>query len=242
MENYECFDLADSNQSRKLYRYISRKRLYDLFKKRKNVLVIPSKWDDPYEGLVAKYIDKCRNNSHKQNSTRYSAFAQCWTTENRSDAMWRIYCGGSVEDSVRIRTSLKKIEQSIKSSMMINGYCCIGKVKYLSDSELKRSTLEISDGMPSSRGIAKILLLKRRAFRHEKEARLIHIAVDESLEGKGLFSYQINPHDLIDQVMLNPRISQPCAASLKKEIINETGFKGEIKYSLLYTLPNNVSG
>jgi len=42
---------------------------------------------------------------------------------------------------------------------------------------------------------------------------------------------------MISQMMLDPRLSQDEAKSLKKEIRSATGFQGAIKRSLLYAPP-----
>ena len=70
--------------------------------------------------------------------------------------------------------------------------------------------------------------------------------VDE-LEGRinssgktGLFSYALDPHNLIDQFMLDPRLDAAEAKSLKSKLKKLTGFDGSIKRSLLYAAPEEV--
>jgi hypothetical protein len=82
--------------------------------------------------------------------------------------------------------------------------------------------------------MAKILLVKRPAFRHEREVRLLLIARSEISK---LFRYRVEPTRLISQIMLDPRLDREEAGALKKEIRDRTGFPGPIKRSLLYAPP-----
>jgi hypothetical protein len=55
--------------------------------------------------------------------------------------------------------------------------------------------------------------------------------------GSKLLKYQIDPHSLVDQLMLDPRLSPEEAAKVKTEIRRKTGYRGSIKRSLLYGPP-----
>jgi hypothetical protein len=77
--------------------------------------------------------------------------------------------------------------------------------------------------------------VKRWAFQHEREIRLIAWANERPPDG--VLTYDVNPHELIDQLMLDPRLSIDEAETLKAEIKARTGFGGPIKRSLLYAPP-----
>jgi hypothetical protein len=109
MEFANYLNFSSLNRGMKLYRYIRLKRLYELFDDRVNVLVHPSKWDDPFENFVLNsqftYPD---GTSSGDIGLRLRMYGQCWTTASVSDALWRIYCPkecGKI-DGVRIRTTL----------------------------------------------------------------------------------------------------------------------------------------
>ena len=84
------------------------------------------------------------------------------------------------------------------------------------------------------------LLLKRRAFIHESEVRLLYDEWDESALENSLYSYSINPHELISQIMIDPRRSYAEFKRIKTTIRSLTGYRGEIKRSLLYALPKDL--
>jgi hypothetical protein len=89
--------------------------------------------------------------------------------------------------------------------------------------------------------LAQTLLVKRPAFRHEREVRLLYIPYDKNQVAKNLFSYCVDPYTLIDQIMIDPRVSKENWVELKQKIRNRTKFQGEIKRSLLYAPPPDFS-
>ncbi len=87
--------------------------------------------------------------------------------------------------------------------------------------------------------LAKVRLVKRKAFVHEKEVRLLYFEKSNE-QVKNLFTYNVNPNELVDQIMTDPRLSKKEADSIKKKIKNKTGFTGAIKHSLLYAPPKDM--
>lgn len=83
--------------------------------------------------------------------------------------------------------------------------------------------------------IAETLLVKRMAFEHEKEIRLIYFENQRSQSD--LYFYPFDPHEMIDQIMIDPRMTEGDADALKAEIQSRTFFKGTILRSLLYAPP-----
>ena len=59
-------------------------------------------------------------------------------------------------------------------------------------------------------GFADLLCIKREAFDHENEVRLLFQDMNSSSPKKGkngVFSYPLKPNDVFDEVVLDPRIS-----------------------------------
>ena len=81
------------------------------------------------------------------------------------------------------------------------------------------------------------LLVKRPAFNHEREVRLLYFEIDDTLATRDVCSYEVDSHTLISQIMVDPRLTDREVAELKEEIRDTTGFKGKIKRSLLYAPP-----
>jgi hypothetical protein len=120
----------------------------------------------------------------------------------------------------------------------------IGKVRYLANKELisfAKGALSSDTGLLSMRMFAQTLVVKRLAFRHEREVRLLFIPHENADAKDDLFPYPVDPHGLIDQVMIDPRLGLPEANALKQKIRAQTGFAGEIKRSLLYAPPPELT-
>ena len=120
---------------------------------------------------------------------------------------------------------------------------CIGKVEYIPETEIiKRAKNAFNnDGQMTFGSLFRSLLVKHRAFEHEKEIRLIHLDWGYDLPENDIYQYEIEPHNLITQVMIDPRVSYDEFKSIKNDIQQKTGYQGDIKRSLLYRLPETVT-
>lgn len=206
-----------------VYRVVSLERLLELFSTGRNVLVSPELWDDPFENFILK----------GQRVSRHGWYGQCWTRQRASDAMWRIYSPDS--NGVRMRSTPTRLLESLRAAT--EGDAFIGKVRYLPNGPLMRfarKALKRGYLTVAANG-AHTLLVKRPAFRHESEVRLL-VNRQSGFGGK-LLKYEVDPHTLVDQLMLDPRLSPEEAAKAKTEIRSRTGYRGSIKRSLLYGPP-----
>lgn len=223
-----------------VYRIIPVDQLFDLFASGQNVLVKPKKWEDPFENFILKARVQLPDGAYATFGFQDQFYGQCWTLQGASDAMWRIYSPKS--DAVRVRSTVRKLGESLWR-------CCgewapdeafVGKVQYLTGEKLEKfaqGLLRSEDGFLSMRLFARSLLVKRLAFRHEREVRLIFTPHDKNKAGSDIFSYPIDPNELIDQIMIDPRKAVQEANALKHEIKSKTGFTGPIMRSLLYAPP-----
>ena len=87
----------------------------------------------------------------------------------------------------------------------------------------------------------KSLLIKRRAFKHENEIRLMFLDWSEGAGTEKVYKYRVDPHKLVSQMMIDPRVSFSEFKKVELDIRNKTGFKGDIKRSLLYRLPEDLT-
>lgn len=239
MDNY--YNLSQKDFEIPIYRIISKKRLIDLFVTKTNVLVHPSCWDDPFENLLLKSKVKEADGSLTQYPFHQHVYGQCWTTLKGSDAMWRIYSPNT--DGIRIKTTIKKLISSLNKATAQLGYttCAIGKVNYWSEQKFHQFGSEVFGGLGVKNDhIFESLLVKRKAFSHEEEIRLIYHDV-ERRASENLYRYEVNPFELVDQLMIDPRLDKTEANKLKHELVELTGFRPEkIKRSLLYAVPPEI--
>lgn len=239
MHNTNYLNMRDGDEDRQIYRIISMTRLYELFASRENVLVRPSKWEDPFENFILNADAQLTDGTIVRFGFNNDFYGQCWTLTAKSDAMWRIY--SPQKESVRIRTTVKKLAKSLSAGLndRVHEHAFVGKVLYLRDKPLLDFANKVfADGLDPV-ALAKTLLVKRNAFTHEKEVRLLYLEKEDRPE-QDVFRYSIDPHAMIDQIMIDPRLSKHKVEALKQEIKGKTGFTGAIKRSLLYAPPKGM--
>lgn len=189
-------------------------------------MVKPNKWQDPFENFILR-ADR--------------VYGQCWTLQTASDAMWRIYSPNA--EAVRIRSTVRRLLESLNSDRgsTANTEAFIGRVRYLNNQKLMAYAKTIHGKTYRHPAVlASTLMVKRPAFKHEREVRLVFIPRASRDNKSDLFSYTVSPHQLIDQIMLDPRVSASDAIALKARLRKTTNFSGSIKRSLLYAPPPNL--
>lgn len=226
------------NLETRIYRIFPRNRFLQLFKENQNALVLPAKWDDPFENVFLQADVVSANREKGRFGFHDDVYGQCWTLETASDAMWQIY--SREKDAVRVRTTVEKLISSLMSAhgKWAAATCFIGRVSYLSESKLKEFGRTAFKDYSGSEAIARSLLVKRRAYKHENEVRLIYIERSGTKHGNGVYTYDLNPRDIIDQVMVDGRVSYQEFVPFKEQIMTLTGLSDkQVKRSLLYRRP-----
>jgi hypothetical protein len=226
------------DETTKIYRTISKERLFEIFAKHQNALVRPRLWPDPYENfMLSSQVDV--NGEIGEFEFKHDVYGQCWTLTGFSDAMWRIYSKGT--NGVRIRTTVGKLLKSLSSQIVRHKEFSsfIGKVNYKSEFKIREfASNHFSRGIKTDgTQIAETLLVKRQAFIHEKEVRLIYHSIEKTEPSHDIFCYNLKPHELIDQIMLHPLLDIEGVVALKNEIKSKTGYQGRLTQSNLYKLP-----
>ena len=251
------------NKDRKIYRIFPRDRFFELFAKRKNALVRPEKWADPYENIILR--SKVRNSRGEEGELSFldDLYCQCWTLQYSSDAMWRIYSperetvcttatantlvhpntSSHFHDAVRVRTTVGRLLASLRDQNKEYGThnCFIGKIEYVKVSDLKVFAREaFKNSIDNARTIARSVLYKRIAFEYEREVRLIYIECSREKRTNGVYKYRLDPYEVFDQVMIDPRMSEKDYRQYRDEIVTKTKFdKARIRHSTLYTPPKD---
>lgn len=169
-------DYIDAHWDMKLYNILPYKRFLTLLRTRSlyfsNILTA---WkDEPYELFYFKphYFMHAIPMNVEDVSSRY--YAQCWSTERDSNAMWRIYSGKNY-DGVRIATTLGEIIQLLYPVRNINQLPYIGFMQYEWKKDIQawlssHSNLSLHDWQNAARDS---LFMKRKNFRYENEFRIL---------------------------------------------------------------------
>lgn len=132
-------------------------------------------------------------------------FGQCWTLKSDSDAMWRIYSPN--KDSIRIRTTVGKLFDTlyVTNNNMADTY--IGRVLYQNQTQIDADIQQISpvSGQDFLHYMVNGAFIKRIEFDHEEEVRIIRLldSHDTLLEGN-LLSFAIG-RDFIEELCIDSR-------------------------------------
>jgi hypothetical protein len=217
-----------------VYRIMSLTRLFEMFQQRANVLVKPFKWDDPFENFVAHLKGKLPTGELVEFAPRFDFYGQCWTITGGTDAMWRIYSGD--KRSVRIKVRVAKLYEQLYSTAI--GPAFIGKVRYLREAQLRDwiKRLVRKADKPDITLLAKTFLVKRPAFAHENEVRLLYCSAHDS---QGLLHRHPFDCGLIEEIEIDPRLTPEEARKLMTEIASRTSYAGRMVQSPLYRPPED---
>jgi len=236
MENKNYINLTKEEHGKFIYRTLSFSRLVELFETEENTLSIPSKWDDPFENSILN-SDFMLNGDRVRLDIRDRCFGQSWSRKYESDAMWRIYSPN--KSCVRIRTTINKLAESLSCKCTHPETAAfIGKVEYHNKENFTANAKNLAEDILDGTGYnqARSLLFKRNAFKHEQEVRLIYFDYHRDTK-KEFYQYEIEPHELIESVAVDPRASKQLVNVYKYYLRNEIGFKGSIIKSSLYDPP-----
>lgn len=236
--NFINIKVEDYDQA--IYRVFSREKFIRLFETGTLTLVRPKLWDDPFENFMLNATGELKDGMKFKNEFRENFYGQCWTTKRESDAMWRIY--SSQSDGVKVKTTIRKLYNALysESGHPKEASCFIGKVEYLSTSKLMKlldDPIVMRKNLldATGRGQASTLLLKRIAFSHEKEVRLIYNS--QGNINSDVFHFAVNPNDLFDRIVFDPRMNLSVFKA-DKELIKSWGYKKSIVKSTLYKIPD----
>lgn len=239
MEEGNYFDVLTAERNQFIYRIVSIERLLQLFETKQNVLVKPRKWEDPFENFILQSQVQLQTGEIATFGFRDQFYGQCWTLHSASDAMWRIY--SPTKNAVRIRSTIRGLADSLSRTLgdWSRVQAFVGKVRYLPNKQLiaYANSAFCGVGIPSTKMFAQTLLVKRPAFKHEREVRLLFFQHDKHFAKDDFFAYAIDPHEFVGQIMIDPRMSEKEASDLKGEIRAKTGYRGTIMRSLLYAAP-----
>jgi hypothetical protein len=135
------------NPNTPIYRIFTLERGLAAVIGKKLTLTRPSLWDDPYENaLYNRKVENPEGQLVSIEALRNSLYAQCWTEDGNSDALWRIYSPS--KNGVRATTTVGKLLKAISENNGIRkAHCFIGKVNYCHQEIMDElfSRIEFSD-------------------------------------------------------------------------------------------------
>lgn len=195
----------------KIYKYISVSQLLHLIETQTFPLShVKTAWEDPNEGLLLrlflKEADK-RNPGVTESSfdialqVHNGVFGTSWTKLDESDAMWRIY--SQDRKGVRISSTVGKLKKAVSKLQAPNveskPIYAIGKVLYSYKEYMEEYQTSHSHIIP-------FYFLKKQAFKHEEEVRLVLYLETKSNEKQNTKYIPIWTN-FIEEVTIDPRAS-----------------------------------
>lgn len=231
--------------SARVYRVLDYNLFREFVKTGKLILRRPHKWEDPFENILLKVKAVLKSNGDPISMREVVDvfFGQCWSlNEKETDATWRIYAPN--KNGVRITTTIGKLLVALVpyANPDLGESFYFGKVTYLEKDEIlsyvndKKNTEALICGK-DGREEARTLLLKRKEFEHEGEARLLFY----DCQGKiPRYEYErhfpVNPNAVIDSVVFDPRMPKHRYEYFKLEL-SMSGLEAPISHSQLYQPP-----
>jgi hypothetical protein len=236
-----------------IFRTIRMKYVRQMFEQKALVLVPPHLWDDPFENIIQwcaiTYTNERPWRQEFLHQVRRPMFAQCWSYTFESDAIWRVYSTVSKdaatglnttvdEEGLKIRTTPRKLIDALWKASPTDPLdsCFLGQIQYLPERDIAQYIAdeigrERLSAFSSGRGHAETLLLKREPFDHEREVRLIYVG--QRTDSMKFFNVPIEPNDLFDEIILDPRL-QPDDVRQREEEIRTLSYNGKVERSNLY--------
>lgn len=234
-----------------IYRIFPLDRLLEALKDKQFCLVKPEAWDDPYENFVFNSKGITKNNIEVSlEPIKELYYGQCWSLKEECDGLWRNYTSNSCvkcdSEAFKNRHGKHPISGKVKTTVgkLMNAFynennrfhsLCyyIGKVKYVGDDDIKevvKNAMEVAT-CQNNYWQMMTLLIKRKPFEYENEVRLLYCKTDQDDLGD-LFKFDINPDELIDEIILDPWVKPEQSGSIIQQI--QKYYKGKVSVSKLY--------
>ena len=212
------------SSARHLYRIVPFHRFAQMLRNGQWYFAHPSEWEDPYETRMSNDLSSIM-------------FAQCWCRKAVSDAMWRIYSKDRLGVRLRVneealRLALNAAQKTEKIHITLKKVKYINEIQYVTESaKIKR---DLSLRVTEARA-AKHLFLKRTAFDHEAESRIVLFDYREppGTTSKGR-CIELNTAKLVTSVLIDPRAPDELAEALTLMLKRTLLFPGRVSKSVLY--------
>lgn len=164
--------------------------------------------------------------------------------------MWRIYSADPNEAGadpkklgVKVKTMARKLFDNLKHTDSSAPYLqfFVGQVDYKTEAEITTimqglTFLDVSFGGQGDK-FADLLCIKREAFQHEQEVRLLFQDIDPKRGATKVFKYKLDPNAIFEEVVLDPRLKD--YAAVQSRLVS-AGCTLPISRSTLYQSPHFV--
>lgn len=235
-------NLTQDDLNLTIYRTYNRARFETLLATNTDSLIRPSKWDDPFENfLLARSIVTAANGIPVSlESLANDWYGQCWTITEESDAIWRIY--SPKKNAIRVAARLGDLLDGLASvAVHPSLQAFVGRVLYWTEADIQNHVSNLTFTKlalgGTNDGFAELLCIKREAFEHEREVRLLFNDNHPSLANNGVLPYHFDCKTLLRGVTLDPRLSK-LSVTRRCNKLKRQGLITKSVQSQLYRVPN----
>ncbi len=220
-----------------IYRILQFDHLKAFFESQTLLFPRTASWDDSYENFIFKASyrvgDKDLGAIFENFNYEERFFGLCWSHWSDSDALWRIYSPD--KSRVQIKVNVGKLKSAFLASIKqcpFEVFFALGRVVYIDNKNLDAL---FSHEMLLNNGDLSFLahdgfFVKRTGFDYENEFRTI-IVGRQPLPEINLFPVTIDPNEIIEEVVFDPRIDDGTADEFSREL-DRLGFKNYRKSAL----------
>ena len=231
MNNDEVLFVSNNiDTSKSLFRYMSLAQFLSIVENRKLFLNKVKRWEDTWEGPDDQLpmITDSGKEAFSESLITAATVGQCWTYDNGSDAMWRIYSpdrqGIMIETNVDCFREIQGLKRAV-----------LAKVIYFNKDNYLEKRNEIAENR--SYCYAGDMALKREAFKHENEVRLL-VCLQGYKEISNwwdipVVGFEFDPQTFIKSITFDPRADEWFVNTMKQYCLSK-GFSCPIEKSSLY--------
>jgi hypothetical protein len=236
-----------------LFRIFTRPALEEVLRSRRLALVAPSRWPDPLDDLAsgAVLVGGPDSDSRRTPLKPYlrPIYGQCWSAIE-SDTLLRAYSRidrdprtGRLQqpecEGVQVRSTARKLLAAARrwtdDSRRLQAF--VGAVRYGTRGEVAAELASlIGQHGPEAAGRgelrARTALLKRRAFQHEAEVRLLCV-FDEAECPNEVMKMTVDPSEMVEEISFDPRLD-PAEREDRERHVRALGYTGAVRRSELY--------
>ena len=269
-------ELAEKSLDRdvKIHRILGVERFLQLIHEKQLTLMAPEKWQDPYEKAL-----QSQHEQHGDAVINEKVYGLCWSSEGRSDALWQIYSpnklgikiSSTVSNLVRALGPVQGYFQQLylgrvaylpESSGKKENYAWPERSLGLSANDFTNPIRVFANaideilnyhpvnGRGTDRRKARTFLIKRRAFQHEAEIRLLCFTDNEFRQrvqnerdqSNKVIKLPVSLEDLITQVEFDPRMGDDVVEAMQaviRPMLRHLNKPNQIEKSTLYTIPRS---
>ena len=219
-----------------MYKYIKLDYVLNMLETGKFRFDNIKKWEDVYENFVDKEDVNLLNSTKDGNMLGSTLFGQSWTTQEESDAMWRIYSNAGYV--VRVVTGYPLLFHVLVEWMTDHKdtpmTITIDHVYYADENEINEWLL--SNSPMNLWAFIELreegIFIKRREFEHEKEVRAI--LRSSKNDKREYIELNFDPNKVFREIVIDPRVSEDEFIRQRDCLVNRGFDMSKIRKSTLY--------